>query len=551
MGGSVAGTLHCGSLIAWSSIFVTPFIVCAALTAVGVWDMVQRRHSLRRNYPILANIRFGLEEIRPEIRQYFLESDTDGTPFNRAKRSVVYQRAKGQLDKRPFGTQQDVYGSNFEWINHSIAARSVSGIDFRAMVGGDACKRPYAMSLLNISAMSFGALSANAIRALNKGAKLGGFAHDTGEGGFSRYHREFGGDTVWEIGSGYFGCRNDDGGFSERRFAETAAEPQIKMIEIKLSQGAKPGHGGVLPAAKVSPEIAAARGVPMGVDCVSPARHSAFSTPLEMVHFISRLRALSGGKPVGFKLCIGHPWEFMAICKAMLETGIRADFVVVDGSEGGTGAAPLEFVEHVGTPLREGLTFANNCLIGVGLRDGIRIGASGRIVTAFDMARVLALGADWCNAARGFMFALGCIQSQSCHTDRCPSGVATQDALRQRALVVPEKAERVRMFHESTLRALGELVGAAGLDHPSELRPELILKRLSGSEVKSFADLYPRLESGTLLAGTADPDYARYWSLADANTFGPSGGASFRPGRSDRTSMTAQGGAAQNAAALR
>jgi glutamate synthase domain-containing protein 2 len=550
IGVSTAGTIVFGLLIAWSSLFIWLFLLCAGISALGAWDMVQRRHSLRRNYPILANIRFGLETIRPEIRQYFLESDTDGTPFNRAERSVVYQRAKGQLDKRPFGTQQDVYGNNFEWMNHSIAARRVSGWDFRTPVGGEACRRPYAMSLLNVSAMSFGALSANAIRALNKGAKLGGFAHDTGEGGFSRYHREFGGDIVWEIGSGYFGCRNDDGSFSERRFAETAAEPQIKMIEIKLSQGAKPGHGGVLPGAKVSAEIAAARGVPIGVDCISPARHSAFATPLEMVHFIAKLRELSGGKPVGFKLCVGHPWEFMAICKAMLATGIRADFVVIDGSEGGTGAAPLEFVDHVGTPLREGLAFADNCLIGAGLRDGIRIGAAGRVVTAFDMARVLALGADWCNAARGFMFALGCIQSQSCHTDHCPSGVATQDALRQRALVVPDKAERVRQFHESTLRALGELVGAAGLDHPSQLRPELILKRIAGSEVKSFADLYPRLEPGALLDGKADASYQRHWSIADASSFGPSSGASSDPARKDRALLPAEPGTAQDAAVL-
>jgi glutamate synthase domain-containing protein 2 len=397
----------------------------------------------------------------------------------------------------------------------------VTGHDFRVTIGGAACRQPYAISLFNVSAMSFGALSANAIRALNKGAMLGGFAHDTGEGGYSRYHKEFGGDIIWEIGSGYFGCRNDDGTFSAERFAKEAADPQVKMIEIKLSQGAKPGHGGVLPGAKVSAEIAAARGVPIGVDCVSPASHSAFSTPLEMVHFIARLRELSNGKPVGFKLCIGHPWEFMAICKAMLETGILADFVVVDGTEGGTGAAPLEFVDHVGTPLREGLVFAHNCLVGAGLRDRIRLGAAGRIVTGFDMARILALGADWCNAARGFMFALGCIQSQSCHTDRCPTGVATQNQLRQRALVVPDKAERVRHFHDSTLEALGDLVGAGGLGHPSELRPWHILKRLSPSRVESFAEVYTFLEPGELLAGSSDAKYARHWAMADAGSFSP------------------------------
>jgi glutamate synthase domain-containing protein 2 len=518
---ALAGTPIFLLLAPFGGAFLVLGILCAALSAIGVYDLVQKRHSLRRNYPILANIRFLLEEIRPEIRQYFLESDTDGTPFNRTKRAIAYQRAKGALDKRPFGTQQDVYGDKFEWINHSIAPAKADGGNFRVTVGGPDCRQPYAISLFNISAMSFGALSANAIRALNKGAKLGGFAHDTGEGGYSRYHREYGGDIIWELGSGYFGCRNPDGSFSPERFAESAADPQVKMIEIKLSQGAKPGHGGVLPGAKVSPEIAAARGVPVAVDCISPARHSAFSSPREMVHFIAKLRQLAHGKPIGFKLCIGHPWEFMAICKAMVETGIRADFVVIDGKEGGTGAAPLEFVDHVGTPLREGLIFAHNCLVGAGLRDTIRIGAAGRIVTAFDMARILALGADWCNAARGFMFALGCIQSQSCHTDRCPSGVATQDQGRQRALVVPDKAERVRHFHHHTLEALGELVRAAGLAHPSELRPLHIQRRISQSEVKSFAELYPRLTPGELLGPSGNPEYARLWAMADAGSFAP------------------------------
>jgi glutamate synthase domain-containing protein 2 len=505
-----------GALFPWLA------LLSATLGAVGIWDLIQTRHSLRRNYPILANIRFLLEEIRPEIRQYFLESDSDGTPFNRSKRAVAYQRAKGVLDKRPFGTQQNVYGDQYEWMNHSVCPAHIAGSDFRVTVGRADCRQPYAISLFNISAMSFGALSANAIRALNKGARLGGFAHDTGEGGFSRYHREFGGDIIWELGSGYFGCRNEDGSFSPERFAETAADPQIKMIEIKLSQGAKPGHGGVLPGAKVSAEIAAARGVPQGVDCISPARHPAFATPRQLMRFIAELRELSHGKPVGFKLCVGHPWEFMAICKAMIETGIRADFVVVDGNEGGTGAAPLEFVDHVGTPLREGLVFAHNVLVGAGLRDTTRIGASGRIITAFDMARVLALGADWCNAARGFMFALGCIQSQSCHTDRCPSGVATQDAVRQRALVVPDKAERVRRFHNNTLAALGELVGAAGLSHPSELRPLHIQRRVSNTEVRSFAELYRFLEPGELLGDCGDPELARFWDMADADGFAPS-----------------------------
>lgn len=516
---SLAGTLLFGLLTPLSLVFVAPFAVCGVLSLIGVWDMVQAKHSLRRNYPILANIRFMLEKIRPEIRQYFLESDMDGTPFNRNKRAVVYQRAKGQLDKRPFGTQQDIYGNQFEWINHSLAPVPANGHDFRITVGGSDCKQPYSLSLFNISAMSFGALSANAIRALNKGAKLGNFAHDTGEGGYSQYHREFGGDIVWEIGSGYFGCRNDDGTFCAERFAEQAAAPQVKMIEIKLSQGAKPGHGGVLPGPKVTQEISNARGVPVGVDCVSPAAHSAFSTPLELVHFIARLRELSGGKPVGFKLCIGHPWEFIGICKAMLETGIRPDFVVIDGTEGGTGAAPLEFVDHIGTPLREGLVFAHNCLVGTGLRNTIRLGAAGRIITGFDMARVLALGADWCNAARGFMFALGCVQAQSCHTDRCPSGVATQNPRRQRAIVVLDKAERVQRFHDNTLAALADLVGAAGLAHPKDLTPMHLLKRVSPHEVKTFAELYTFLGERELLAGTGHAAYAHAWNIAHARRF--------------------------------
>jgi glutamate synthase domain-containing protein 2 len=516
---SIVGTFLFALLIPFGAIFGVLCGVSGALMALGVWDIVQRHHSLKRNYPILANLRFILESVRPEIRQYFLESDTDGVPFNRAKRAVVYQRAKGQLDKRPFGTQQDVYGPNFEWMNHSLAPVKVASADFRVAIGRPDCAHPYSCSLLNVSAMSFGALSANAIRALNKGARLGNFAHDTGEGGFSRHHREFGGDIIWEIGSGYFGCRAGDGGFSRDLFAASATDPQVKMVEIKLSQGAKPGHGGVLPGPKVSPEIAAARGVPMGVDCISPASHSAFSTPLEMVQFISELRQLSGGKPVGFKLCIGHPWEFMGVVKAMVKTGILADFIVIDGAEGGTGAAPLEFVDHVGTPLREGLVFAHNCLVGAGLRKHIRLGASGRIVTAFDIARVLALGADWCNAARGFMFALGCIQSQSCHTDKCPTGVATQDRLRQKAIVVPDKAQRVRQFHDSTLAALAELLGAAGLSHPSELRPDHILKRVSQTEVQSFSEVYGFLAPGALLDGGGGDRYRRQWATASALSF--------------------------------
>lgn len=491
------------------------------LCAVGVYDLLQTRHSILRNYPIAARVRFLLEEIRPEIRQYFLEDDNSGAPFARKKRSVVYQRAKGQLDKVPFGTQLDVYAPAFEWLAHSLNASPPATEPFQVRVGGPACERPYAASVFNISAMSFGALSANAILALNRGAKMGGFAHDTGEGGLSAHHRSGGGDIIWEIGSGYFGCREADGSFSAARFAETARLEQVKMVEVKLSQGAKPGHGGVLPAAKVSAEIAAARGVPMGVDCISPPRHGAFSTPAGLLQFVSTMRHLSGGKPAGFKLCVGHPWEFLAVCKAMLETGITPDFIVVDGTEGGTGAAPLEFVDHIGMPLRDGLNFVHNALVGVGLRDRIRIGASGKITSAFDIARAMALGADWCNSARGFMFALGCIQAQSCHTDRCPTGVATQDPVRQRALVVPDKAERVFRFHQSTLKALAEVVAAAGLDHPRDLRLEHFWRRPGPDRVESFAAQYRPLAPGALLAACDDPRFAPHWAIARADSFQP------------------------------
>jgi glutamate synthase domain-containing protein 2 len=495
------------------------FLLFAGLAAIGTIDLIQPRHAVLRNYPLTAHIRYILEEIRPEIRQYFLESEKDGAPFSRDKRALVYQRAKMVLDKRPFGTQNDVYASGYEWLDHSIAPKPVVKEPFRIVIGGPDCSKPYSASILNISAMSFGALSSNAIRALNKGAKKGNFAHDTGEGGYSAYHRENGGDIIWEIGSGYFSCRNTDGTFCAEKFEEGARNNQVKMVELKLSQGAKPGHGGVLPAAKVSLEIAAARGVPPGVDCISPSRHSTFSTPIEMMEFIAKMRRLSGGKPTGFKLCIGHPWEFLAVCKAMVETEIYPDFIVVDGKEGGTGAAPLEFVDHLGMPAREGLNFVHNALVGINARHRIKLGAAGKIISAFDIARVMALGADWCNSARGFMFALGCIQSQSCHTDHCPTGVATQDPTRRRALAVPDKAERVSNFQRATLEALAELVAAAGLNHPSEFVPAHFSRRVSPHEVKSFAELYPPLEPGELLAGTGDKRYEIAWSMASAAEF--------------------------------
>lgn len=499
----------------------------AALVLLGSWDLLQRRSTLRRNYPILAHFRYGLETIGPEIRQYFIEADTEEAPFSRQQRALVYRRAKGVMDVVPFGTLQDTYAADYEWINHSLAPTRIDEHDFRVQVGGEATTQPYAASVFNISAMSFGALSANAIRALNRGARLGGFYHDTGEGAISPYHLEHGGDLVWELGSGYFGCRDAEGRFDPERFAGQAARPQVRMIEIKLSQGAKPGHGGVLPAAKVSAEIAATRGVPVGVDCVSPARHSAFDTPLGLLRFVARLRELSGGKPVGFKLAIGHPWEWFGIAKAMHEHGraepaLLPDFIVVDGAEGGTGAAPAEFMDHIGVPMHEALMLVHNTLVGLDLRGRIRLAAAGRITSAFDIARTLAMGADWCNAGRAFMFALGCIQSLSCHTDRCPTGIATQDPRRWRNLDPEDKAVRVWRYHDSTLRALRDLLCAAGLEHPSELGPEHILRRVSPVEIRSLAALYRFLEPGELLHGVPDHAVFRaFWAEARADVFAP------------------------------
>jgi glutamate synthase domain-containing protein 2 len=500
------------------------FVVFLSLSLLGLRDLLQSKHAILRNYPVIGHFRFLLEYIRPEMRQYFLESDTEAAPFSRAQRSLVYQRAKGESDKRPFGTQLDVGAEGYEWINHSMAPTKIASHDFRINVGTavSGCTQPYAMSVFNISAMSFGALSANAILALNHGAKRGGFAHDTGEGSISQHHRVHGGDLVWEIGSGYFGCRNDDGSFNAEKFGANARDPQVKMIELKLSQGAKPGHGGVLPGPKVTAEIAAARGVPMGVDCVSPAAHSAFSTPVEMMHFIATLRELSGGKPTGFKLCIGHPWEWFAIVKAMQATGITPDFIVVDGAEGGTGAAPLEFTDHVGAPLQEGLLLVHNTLKGVNLRERIRLGCAGKVVSAFDIARMMALGADWCNSARGFMFALGCIQAQSCHTGHCPTGVTTQDAHRQKALHVPTKADRVFNFHQQTLHALQEIVQAAGLTHPGAISAHHIVRRLDDNQVRLLANLVPQMPDGALLGGDLDAQhqvFKRYWPIAQAGSF--------------------------------
>lgn len=521
--GSVAALAGTGAAAAFGQLNPAWAVASAAVTAVGFHDVFQTRHSVLRNYPLFGHFRFLFEAIRPELRQYIVESDTEETPISRAQRSLVYQRSKNDIDSRAFGTELDVKAVGHEWVNQSLAPTQIADQNFRVVVGANRAK-PYSISVLNISAMSFGALSPNAILALNLGAKRGGFIQDTGEGSISPYHRQHGGDLIWQIASGYFGCRTKDGQFDMAAFVTQASDPQVKMIEVKLSQGAKPGHGGMLPAAKVTAEIAATRGIPMGQDCVSPASHSAFSTPKELLQFIETLRTLSGGKPTGFKLCVGAPWEFFSIVKAMLETGILPDFIVVDGAEGGTGAAPLEFADHVGTPLQEGLLLVHNTLKGVGLRDQIKIGASGKLFTAYDIVRTLAIGADWVNSARGFMFAVGCIQAQACNTGRCPTGVATQDKKRQKALVVPDKAERVFNFHHNTLHAVKELLQAVGVNHPSELRTYHFMRRVGAFEVQPLSELLDALEPGDLLQGHYRfRVYEKWWPLASSSSFALTG----------------------------
>lgn len=494
-------------------------IGCAGFL-LGLYDVLQTHHAVLRNYPISGHVRYLLENFRPEIRQYLLESDQDAVPFSRQQRALAYQRAKNVSDTNAFGTLDNLYQSGKEWFLQSTISYPLKETNFRIDVGGERCTQPYSLSVFNISAMSFGSLSAAAVEALNKGAKMGGFAHDTGEGAISPYHKIHGGDLIWEIGTGYFGCRNHDGSFNPETFATRAKLDQVKMIEIKLSQGAKPGKGGVLPKEKITPEIAETRDIPMGVDCLSPANHSAFSTPRELVKFWQQLRELSGGKPVGFKLCIGQPWQFMAIVKAMIEEDNYPDFIVVDGAEGGTGAAPVEFMDNVGMPLLDGFLFVHNTLVGSGIRNKIKIGVSGKIISAFDIARMLALGADWCNSARGFMFAVGCIQSRSCHTNKCPTGVATQDPYRQKAIDIPDKSQRVANFHKNTLKALAGIVGSVGLSHPKDLKPYHIARRLENGQIKLLSKYYYFAYEEVLLNLSARADiFNRMWVMANPDNF--------------------------------
>ncbi|WUC69283.1 FMN-binding glutamate synthase family protein (plasmid) [Streptomyces sp. NBC_00667] len=503
------------ALSAWWWALAVPM---AVLVALAVRDVCQRRHSVLRNYPVLGHFRFALETLRPELQQYFIERNFDGRPFDRDTRSIVYERAKGTDAEEPFGTERDLYQPGSEYLVPSMAPRPVQEDPPRVRIGGPHCTRPYEMALLNVSAMSFGSLSAQAVTALNTGARQGGFAHDTGEGGLSEYHLGPGGDLVWEIGTGYFGCRTDDGHFDERQFAEKAAKEQVKCVSLKLSQGAKPGIGGVLPGAKVNSEIASVRGVPEGVTVVSPPYHTAFSTPRGLVLFLARLRELADGKPVGFKLCVGSRREFLAVCKAMLSEDITPDFIIVDGAEGGTGAAPLEFADSVGLPLTDGLITVHNALVGTGLRDRIKIGASGKVATGGDLVKRLAQGADYANAARPMMFALGCIQAQRCHTNTCPVGVATQDPHRAAALDVPDKSQRVRRYQEATVKSALQIMAAMGVDHPGQLHPGLLMHRVDPHTVRSGAQLYEWLTPGQLLED-APSSWAEDWAAADPTRF--------------------------------
>ncbi len=503
----------------WSPIYWS-YIVFAPLIIIGWIDVLQKTHTIRKLYPVIGRLRYIFESIRPEIQQYFVESDTNGTPVSREFRSLIYQRAKGDRDTRPFGTIFDVNRDGYEWVNHSLNPKNHVDHELKVKFGGPECTQPYDASPLNISAMSYGALSKNAIMALNKGAKDGGFAHNTGEGGLSPYHLKHGGDIIWQLGTGYFGCRNDEGDFDEEKFKQQSSRAQVKMIEIKLSQGAKPGHGGILPAIKLTQEIADIRHVPMGKDVISPPSHSAFNSPKGLLLFVQKLRKLSAGKPIGFKLCIGNRYEFLGICKAMLETGITPDFITVDGGEGGTGAAPTEMTNSVGTPLRDALIFVNSALIGTGLRKPIKIIASGKVFSAFHLLRAIALGADTVNSARGMMFALGWIQSRTCNTDNCPTGIATQNPARARSLDVKHKSQRVKNYQNETVKNLAELLAVAGLDNLDQLQPAHINQRVKGTVVQNYAQLYPCITENCLLSEQTLPESWKYeWQRSNAEAW--------------------------------
>lgn len=503
----------------FSYVFYSIYVFIIPIYLLGIYDLCQRKHTILRNYPVIGHFRYLLEAIRPEIQQYFIERFDDGTPFSREQRSLVYQRAKGQIDTAPFGTEHDLYKTGIEWLEHSIMAYTNKEGFERVKVGNDSCTKPYMASQFNISAMSYGSLSKTAIMALNQGAKLGGFFHNTGEGGISPYHIMHGGDLCWQVGTGYFGCRTKDGNFDPEMFAEKCKMDEVKMIELKLSQGAKPGHGGILPAIKVNQEIADIRHVPMGEDVLSPPRHSAFSTPKGLILFLAQMRELSGGKPVGFKFCFGKKIEFYAICKAMIELKIYPDFITVDGAEGGTGAAPREFTNSLGTPLNDGLNFVHNTLIGCGMRDKLRIIASGKVIDAFSMVSKFALGADMVNSARGMMFAIGCIQALRCHTNECPTGVATQRPELYKLLDVPSKGERVARYHKKTMTEMAYFLGASGFKDIISVKKDHIKRRTGHGKIESYEDIYPSIAPNAIIDGKYDDHHQAIWDRATAEEF--------------------------------
>ncbi len=508
-------------LIEYSIFFSFPLIIFLFLFIIGTFDLFQKKRAILSNFPLLGRWRFFLESIRPELRQYYWEADDDELPYSRNQRSMVYQRAKNESGVRPFGSLKNMYIDDFVWLNHSIVPSKINVDDFKTKVGQG--KLSHDMSVLNISGTSFGAISPPAIESLNKAARIGNFTQNTGEGSLSKYHEKGKGDLVWQISSGYYGCRDLKGNFCDENFKKIALKKQVKMIEIKLSQGAKPGHGGMLLGSKVTDEIAKTRGIKIGEDCVSPANHKEFSTPLELLKFLDKLRNLSGGKPIGIKLCVGHPWEFISIVKAMVETKVYIDFITVDGAEGGTGAAPVEFSDHLGCPLLDAVVFVENTLIGANLREKIKIGASGKIVSGFDIAHICALGADWVNMARPFMFSIGCIQCRSCHTGECPTGIATMDPLRYRAIDIKDRSIRASNFHKNTLKVLKEFLEAAGVKHTHELNRRHIVRRLSESEIKLADQVYPNAQKGELLKDKVkfikDPRLKSYWARVDKNSF--------------------------------
>jgi glutamate synthase domain-containing protein 2 len=522
----VSSIVSTALILIWSYFWIyalLAILLVGPIIAMGVYDMVQTRQSLKRNFPFVGRLRYVFEDLRPKIQQYFVESDTDGAPINRNDRSVIYQRAKKQIDTIPFGTQLDVYAEGYEWMTHSVTPLDHHKLDHhpRVMVGNKDCKQPYSSSVMNISAMSFGSLSGNAVEALNAGAKIGHFAHNTGEGGISPHHLKYGGDLIWQIGTGYFGARDEAGNFSPEAFQKNAMRPEVKMIEIKLSQGAKPGHGGILPAKKNTPEIAAIRLVKPGTTVFSPPFHSAFNTPIGLIEFVQRLRELSGGKPVGFKLCIGRKSEFLSICKAMVKLDLYPDFITIDGGEGGTGAAPPEYTNHVGMPLLDAIAFADDALRGFGIREHIKLDCSGKILTGFHIVRAMSLGADFTNCARAMMMALGCIQALECNKNTCPVGVATQDPAFSKGLVVEDKKVRVANFHKHTIDSFVELMSCAALDRPDKIDRTHVYRRVFMNMVKTYAEIYPPVPEGSLLDQASSPiEFDHYLSKASAEAFG-------------------------------